>query len=83
MADLKEKEQEIKDTIQKEKEELKNTYNEIIEKLKTEGERLQGDIQREYENARKYVKEHPETGVGVALAGGLLIGFAISKILSK
>ncbi len=83
MADLKDKEQEIKDTIQKEKEELKNTYNEIIEKLKTEGERLQGDIQREYENARKYVKEHPETGVGVALAGGLLIGFAISKILSK
>jgi ElaB/YqjD/DUF883 family membrane-anchored ribosome-binding protein len=83
MADLKAKEQEIKDTIQKEKEELKNTYNEIIEKLKTEGERLQGDIQREYENARKYVKEHPETGVGVALAGGLLIGFAISKILSK
>jgi len=83
MADLKEKEQEIRETIQKEKEELKNTYNEIIEKLKTEGERLQGDIQREYENARKYVKEHPETGVGVALAGGLLIGFAISKILSK
>ncbi len=83
MADLKEKEQEIKETLQKEKEELKKTYNDILEKLKTEGERLQGDIRRELDNARQYVKEHPEAGVGVALAGGLLIGFAIAKILDR
>ena len=83
MADLKDKEQEIKETLQKEKEELKNTYNEILEKLKTEGDRLHGDIQKELENARQYVKEHPETGVGVALAGGLLIGFALAKILNR
>jgi ElaB/YqjD/DUF883 family membrane-anchored ribosome-binding protein len=83
MADFKEKEQEIRDTFLREKEELKKTYNEIVEKLKKEGDKLQGDIQKEYDNARKYVKEHPETGLGIALAGGLLIGFAIAKILNR
>ncbi len=83
MTDLKAKEQEIKDTLLREKEELKKTYNEIVDMLKKEGDKLQGDIQQEYENARKYVKQHPETGIGIALAGGLLIGFAIAKILSR
>ncbi len=83
MTDFKAKEEEIKDTLLREKEELKKTYYEIVDKLKKEGDKLQGDIQKEYENARKYVKQHPETGLGIALAGGLLIGFAIAKILSR
>ncbi|MCC5907754.1 MAG: DUF883 family protein [Balneolaceae bacterium] len=83
MADLKAKEKELKEALQKEKEELKNTYEDIRKRLKSESDRLQGDIQKEYDQAKKYVKQHPETGVGIALAGGLLIGFALAKLLNR
>lgn len=83
MADLKETEKEIKDTIQREKEELRKTYDDVLKRLRIEGEKLQDDIQKEYKNARKYVEKNPETGLGVALAGGLLIGFALAKILKR
>ncbi|HMB40639.1 MAG TPA: hypothetical protein VKM37_01595 [Balneolaceae bacterium] len=83
MADLKQTEKEIKDTLLREKEELRNTYNDVVKKLRTEGERLQGDIRKEYKNARKYVKKNPETGVGVALAGGVFLGIVIANILKK
>lgn len=83
MADFKETEKEIKDTIQREKEELKKTYNDVVTRLRNEGDRLQHDIQKEYKNARKYIKKNPETGLGVALAGGLLIGFTLAKILNR
>ncbi len=83
MADFKEKEKEIKEALMKEREQLKETYNEILSRLKTEGEKLQGDIQKEYDNARKYVEKNPEAGIGVALVGGLLIGFAIAKLFKN
>lgn len=83
MADFKEKEKEIKEALVKEREQLKETYNEILSRLKTEGEKLQGDIQKEYENARKYVEKNPEAGIGAALVGGLLIGFAIAKLFKN
>ena len=81
--DIKEKERQLKDALLKEKEELRATYNDIIGKLKVEGEKLQVDLRKEYDNAKKYVKKNPETGVGVALAGGLLIGIVIAKLLKK
>ena len=81
--DIKEKEKQLKDALLKEKEELRATYNDILSKLKVEGEKLQVDFRKEYDNAKKYVKKNPETGVGVALAGGLLIGLLVAKILKK
>ena len=83
MADVKSKEKELKEALRKEKEELRETYVDIIERLKTEGEKLQGDIRNEYNHAKKYVEKNPESGVGLALVGGVLIGYAISKLLSK
>lgn len=83
MADFKETEKEIKDTIEREKEELKKTYNDVVTRLQNEGDRLQNDIQKEYKNARKYVKKNPETGLGFALAGGLFIGFTLAKIFNR
>lgn len=80
---IKEKEKQLKDALVKEKEELKVAYYDILDKLKVEGEKLQVDLRKEYDNAKKYVKKNPETGVGVALAGGLLIGFVIAKLLRK
>lgn len=81
--DLKEKEQQLKETLLKEKEELKATYNDILSKIKSEGEKIQLDLQKEYDNAKTYVKKNPETGVGIALAGGLIIGLALAKLLRK
>tara|TARA_R100001143_G_C3361367_1_gene137156 strand:- start:99069 stop:99317 length:249 start_codon:yes stop_codon:yes gene_type:complete len=81
--DIKEKEKQLKDALLKEKEELRATYNDILSKLRVEGEKLQVDLRKEYDSAKKYVKKNPETGVGVALAGGLLIGILVSKILKK
>ncbi len=81
--DFKEKEKQIKDTLMKEKEELKVAYSDLIEKLRSEGEKMQLDLRNEYDNAKKYVKKNPETGVGIALAGGLIIGLAIAKLLKK
>lgn len=83
MADLKQAEKEIKETLQREKEELRETYNDVVKRLRSEGDRLQGDIRKEYKNARKYVKKNPETGVGVAIAGGIFIGIVIANILKK
>lgn len=83
MADLKAKEEELKEALEKEKKQLKDTYADIRKKLKSEGDRLQGELQKEYSQARKYVEKNPETGVGVALAGGLLLGFAIAKLFNK
>ena len=83
MADLKAKEEELKETLKKEREELRNTYDDVRKRLKSEGDRLQGEFRREYDTARKYVEKNPETGVGVALAGGLLLGFALAKLFSK
>lgn len=83
MPDLKATEKEIRETLLKEKEELKKSYNNIVKRLQNEGEKLQGEIQKEYKSAKKYVKKNPETGVGVALASGLLIGLALAKLLRR
>ncbi len=81
--DLKEKEKQIKETLLKEREELKVAYNDILNKLKSEGEKIQSDLRKEYDSAKNYVKKNPETGVGIALAGGLIIGLALAKLLRK
>jgi ElaB/YqjD/DUF883 family membrane-anchored ribosome-binding protein len=83
MADLKKAEKDIKDTIKKEKEALTVAYGDMLNKLKSERDKISKDIQSEYKNAKKYVKKNPETGLGVALAGGLVVGFILAKILKR
>lgn len=83
MADLKATEKEIRETLQREKEELKDSYNNLVKRLQDEGNKLQGELQKEYKSAKKYVKKNPETGVGIALAGGLLIGLALAKLVKR
>ncbi|MEX0649019.1 MAG: hypothetical protein WEA56_01390 [Balneolaceae bacterium] len=83
MADQKSIEKELKEIIKKEKEALNDVYGDILHRLKDEREKLQKEIRNEYENARTYVKKNPESGVGVALVGGLIAGVIISKFLSK
>ena len=83
MADLKNTEKELKEAIKKEKEALNEAYNDVIHKLKDERDRITKDIRGEYKQARKYVKKNPETGIGIALAGGLLVGFVLAKLFNR
>lgn len=83
MAEQKSKEKELKEAIAKEKEAIVDTYDEILNKFKSEREKLQKEMGREIENARKYVKDNPDTGVGIALAGGIIAGIIIGKILNR
>ncbi|MEX2436261.1 MAG: hypothetical protein WD735_06200 [Balneolaceae bacterium] len=83
MAEQKSKEKELKEAIAKEKEAIVDTYDEILNKFKAEREKLQKEVGREIENARKYVKDNPDTGVGIALAGGIIAGIIIGKILNR
>lgn len=84
MADsMKSMEKEIKERLSKERENLESVYRDTIKKLEKERERLSEDLNKEYEQAKKYVSEHPEVGVGGAFAGGLLIGIIIAKLLKK
>lgn len=83
MADFKKAEKEIRDTIIKEKEVLNEAYNDILDKLKDERDKIQKEIRNEYKSAKKYVKKNPETGVGIAMAGGVLVGLVLSKLFNR
>lgn len=83
MDNVKKMEKELKEVVQKEKEALNDAYEDVVLKLQNERDRLQKDLRKEYKNARKYVKKNPELSVGSALAGGLLAGIVISKLLNR
>jgi ElaB/YqjD/DUF883 family membrane-anchored ribosome-binding protein len=83
MADFKKAEKEIRDTIAKEKEALNDAYNDVLDKLKDERNKIQKELRNEYKSAKKYVKKNPETGVGIALAGGVLVGLILSKLFNR
>lgn len=83
MADQKSIEKELKEIINKEKEALNDVYEDILYRLKEEREKLQDDIKNEYENAREYVKKNPETGVGIAAAGGFIAGVILTSLLRR
>lgn len=83
MADTKSTEKELKEAIKKEKEALNDAYGDMLKKLNSERDKISKEIRSEYKNARKYVKKNPETGLGVALAGGLLVGFVLAKLFNR
>ena len=55
--------------------------DELIDSLIDEKDRLERELKKEYRSARRYVRAHPEQGVGASFLGGLLIGFVIAKLL--
>ncbi len=59
------------------------TNGDIIEKLYEEKERLENEIRREYRNARKYVRSHPEEGLAYSFLGGVVCGLILAKIFSR
>lgn len=55
-------------------------YDEKVRQLSAEKERLERELYKEYRNARHYVRKHPEQGVGLAVLGGVLVGFLVAKL---
>ncbi|MEX0995376.1 MAG: hypothetical protein WD599_07580 [Balneolaceae bacterium] len=71
----------IDETLEEKKRSLEIAYNELADKLRDEKGRLEQDMKHEYRNARRYVRANPEQGVGLAFAGGILIGAILAKII--
>lgn len=55
-------------------------YEKLIDRLKKEREELQNEFNRDYREARRYVRSHPEEGVLLAFVGGVALGFILGKI---
>jgi len=83
MADIKDAEKELKDAIKKEKKALNDAYDDMVGKLKKEQKRLSSEFQKEVEHARTYVKKNPEASLGIALASGLVVGLALSRLFKR
>lgn len=54
------------------------SYDALINRLKYERDGLERELKHEYRNARRYVRAHPESGLGVAFLAGLTLGILIS-----
>ncbi len=55
-------------------------YEKLIDRLKKERKELQNELDRDYREARRYVRSHPEEGVLIAFMGGVALGFILGKI---
>jgi ElaB/YqjD/DUF883 family membrane-anchored ribosome-binding protein len=79
----------IKTTVMDQKEttqdsvNLERKYDRLIERLNEERGRVERDVVHEYRNLRRYVRAHPEEGLGMAIAGGLVLGFILGRITQK
>jgi ElaB/YqjD/DUF883 family membrane-anchored ribosome-binding protein len=83
MSEKKGSAQELKDALDEKKEKLEATFTELIDKLRKEQEKLEYDLKHEYRNARRYVRSHPEQGVGIAFVSGIVIGVLLGKITRR
>ncbi len=54
-------------------------YEELIDRLKKEREELQNELNRDYREARRYVRSHPVEGVIYAFVGGVALGYMLGK----
>lgn len=83
MSEQKKSAQELKDNLDEKKEKLEATYAELIDKLRSEKDKLEYDLKHEYRNARRYVRANPEQGIGIAFVSGVLIGIILGKLTQR
>ncbi|HET6527229.1 MAG TPA: DUF883 C-terminal domain-containing protein [Balneolaceae bacterium] len=62
------------------REHLSKNYEMLIKRLKEERDNLQTEMNHEYREARRYVRENPEEGVLIAFAGGIVLGYVLGKL---
>lgn len=76
-----EKDKETKSTKKQEETEEVKTYEKLIKKLQKEREQLQDEISRDYKEARRYVRSHPEEGVLIGFVGGIALGILFGRLM--
>jgi ElaB/YqjD/DUF883 family membrane-anchored ribosome-binding protein len=77
-------EQERDETTTEEKKRAKiKSYEKLIDRLKQEREDLSNEINKDYREARRYVRSHPEEGVLVSFVGGIALGYILGKLGRK
>lgn len=76
-------EEEIEKEIEEKKRAAIKGYEKLIDRLKKERKELTDEVNRDYREARRYVRSHPEEGVLFSFVGGLALGFILGKIGRK
>lgn len=66
-------------TEEKKREKIKG-YKKLIDRLKKERAELENEINRDYREARRYVRSHPEEGVLIGFVGGIALGYILGKL---
>lgn len=81
MAENKTNSEEQSEATMEEKKRAKiKGYEKLIDRLKEEREELQDELNRDYREARRYVRSHPEEGVLIAFVGGVALGYILGKL---
>lgn len=75
------KEKESKSGEKTEPVEKIKAYNKLIQKLQEEREQIQSDIAKDYKEARRYVRSHPEEGVLIGFVGGIALGILLGRLM--
>ncbi|MDX1638929.1 MAG: hypothetical protein R3281_13230 [Balneolaceae bacterium] len=65
---------------QEELEEKISSYEKLLDRLKKERRHMEEEINRDYRNARRYVRAHPEEGILFSFVGGVALGILIGKL---
>lgn len=65
---------------QLELEEKISSYEKLLDRLKKERRQVEDEISRDYRNARRYVRSHPEEGILFSFIGGVALGILIGKL---
>lgn len=80
MAEKKEKSEST--TEEKKHAKVKN-YEQLIDRLKEERAELKDELNKDYREARRYVRSHPEEGVLIGFLGGIALGYVLGKLGRK
>lgn len=72
-------EETIYDTTEALQNKAEETYDMLLDRLKYERDGLERELKHEYRNARRYVRAHPEQGLGLAFVAGLLVGALLTR----
>lgn len=56
-------------------------YDKLIQRLQSEREQLQDEISKDYREARRYVRSHPEEGVLIGFIGGITLGILLGRLM--
>lgn len=72
-------EESINSTTEALQDKAEETYDALLNRLRYERDGLERELKHEYRNARRYVRSHPEQGLGVAFIAGLVLGALLSR----